>query len=122
MSDRKNESIAASNMSSSAMDAANVAGTTVLVCTLLLMLLFFASVLHRARSRYREYMLGSTSGAAGGHQLPAPLPPPVISPYPPFPNYDSRKEEKPKEEGPESQKEEDAESLQIHECPSGKVS
>lgn len=43
------------------MEAANLAGATVLMCTVMLGLMFFAMLLWRARSRYREYMLGITA-------------------------------------------------------------
>ena len=46
------------------MDAANVAGTTVLMCTVVLALVFFTVLLWRARSRYSEYMLGVTIAPA----------------------------------------------------------
>ena len=43
------------------MDAANATGLTVLVCTMLLGIVFASVILCKARSRYSEYMLGTTS-------------------------------------------------------------
>ena len=47
--------------SSAMMDAANAAGVTVLACTLALGIVFLTVALFKARSKYKEYMLGSTN-------------------------------------------------------------
>ena len=73
-------------------DAANATGLTVLICTILLGFVFTAVIMCKARSRYREYMLGSTTTTQQPHQQQQQQQeedPVIISLYPALPSSSS---------------------------------
>lgn len=85
-----NNSSQHSSSSRGLVDAANATGLTVLVCTILLGLVFATVIMCKARSRYREYMLGSTSTQQPHQQQQEQqYDPVIISLYPALPSSSS---------------------------------